>query len=258
MTQQGLQLFDLAGRSALVTGGGQGIGKSLARALAEAGASVAVADLNFETGSRTAEDLARDGLNAIAVKVDVGDRASVVEMVGKTVAAFGRLDIAFNNAGVNFNSAAEDTTAEEWDTTFAVNLRGVFFCCQQEARQMIGQGGGVIINMASMSSLIVPHPQKQAAYNTAKAGVAHLTRSLAAEWATKNIRVNAMSPGLINTDLLQSEALRGLRGEWLPQIPMGRFGEVDDLRGAIVFLASDASRYMTGQNLVLDGGVTLW
>jgi len=253
-----LAKFDLSGRSALVTGGGQGIGRHLAGALAKAGANIAVADINFENANTVAEELQAAGSRSIAIHVDVSSQDAISEMVAQSISSFGRLDIAFNNAGVNFNSPAEDTTIDEWDKTFAVNLRGVFLCCQAEGRAMIRQGGGVIINMASMSSLIVPHPQKQAAYNTSKVGVAHLTRSLAAEWATKNIRVNALSPGLINTELLQSDALKELRGEWMPQIPMGRFGEVSDLEGAIVFLASDASAYMTGQNLVLDGGITLW
>lgn len=250
--------FNLAGRSALVTGGGQGIGKGLARALGQAGAKLAIADINVENARRTAGEFESQGIEAFAVRADVADPQSVQDMVDAVLSRYGRIDIAFNNAGVNFNSAAEDTSIEEWDKTFAINLRGVFLCCQAEGRAMLGQGGGVIINMASMSSLVVPHPQKQAAYNTSKVGVAHLSRSLAAEWATRNIRVNALSPGLINTELLQSEALRDLRGEWMPQIPMARFGEVGDLEGAIVFLASDASAYMTGHNLVLDGGVTLW
>ncbi len=257
-TSPALRKFDLTGRCALVTGGGRGIGRALSRALAQAGADIAVADIDYAAADENAAELVAEGARAVAIAADVADQASVRAMVGRAVETFGRLDIAFNNAGVNFNSAAEDTTAEEWDWTFAVNLRGVFLCCQEEARVMLRQGGGVIVNMASMASLVVPHPQKQASYNTAKAGVAHLTRSLAAEWAARNIRVNALSPGLINTELLQSDALRGLRDEWSPQIPMGRFGEVDDLTGAIVFLASDASAYMTGHNLVLDGGMTLW
>ena len=179
-------------------------------------------------------------------------------MVKAAVDRFGTLDIAFNNAGVNFNSNAEETSLEEWDLTFAVNLRGVFLCCQEEAKVMLPRGRGVIINMASMSSLKVPHPQKQAAYNTAKAGVAHLSRSLATEWAGRGVRVNALSPGLIETDLLQSEALRPLAARWITQIPMERFGQVSDLQAAIVFLACDGSSYMTGHNLVIDGGQSLW
>ena len=209
-------------------------------------------------GQHVALELQAKHIRAIPLAVDVSDQDRVQAMVGAVVERFGSLDIAFNNAGVNFNSAAEDTAIEEWDRTFAVNLRGVFLCCQEEAKVMLPRGKGTIVNMASMSSIKVPHPQKQAAYNTSKAGVAHLTRSLACEWASRGVRVNALSPGLIQTDLLQSEALRPLTTEWIRQIPMNRFGQVADLQAAIVFLASDGSNYMTGHNLVIDGGQSLW
>lgn len=163
-----------------------------------------------------------------------------------------------DNAGVNFNSAAEETALSEWDKTFDVNLRGLFLCCQEEAKVMLKQGRGAIVNIASMSSLKVPHPQKQAVYNTSKAGVAHLTRSLSTEWASRGVRVNALSPGLIQTDLLQSDALKPLTGVWIEQIPMDRFGQVSDLQSAVVFLACEGSGYMTGHNLVIDGGQSLW
>ena len=131
-------------------------------------------------------------------------------------------------------------------------------CCQEEGRVMLKQGKGVIINMASMGGRLVPHPQKQAAYNAAKAGVAHLTRSLATEWAPRGVRVNSLSPGFINTELLQSDALKHLHEVWMPQVPVEKFGEVEDLQGTIVYLASDASSYMIGQDVVIDGGVTVW
>ena len=250
--------FGLGGHVALVTGGGQGIGAAMADALGDAGARLLIADIDIERAERVAADLRGRTIEAHAVRADVSDPSQVCAMVKAAVDRFGALDIAFNNAGVNFNSAAEDTTIEEWDTTFAVNLRGVFLCCQEEAKVMLPRGRGVIINMASMSSLKVPHPQKQAAYNTAKAGVAHLTRSLATEWAGRGLRVNALSPGLIQTGLLQSEALRPLAARWITQIPMERFGQVSDLQAAIVFLACDGSSYMTGHNLVVDGGQSLW
>lgn len=253
-----LDRFRLEGRTALVTGGGQGIGRALAHALGEAGAAVAVADLDLGRAERVASELQAKQIPASSLQADVADQIQVRDMVAAVVDRFGALDIAFNNAGVNFNSAAEVTSLEEWDTTFAINLRGVFLCCQEEAKVMLPQGKGAIINMASMSSIKVPHPQKQAAYNTAKAGVAHLTRSLACEWASRGVRVNALSPGLIQTDLLQSEALKSLTTEWIKQIPMERFGHVADLQAAIVFLASDGAKYMTGHNLVIDGGQSLW
>ena len=253
-----LSRFSLKDRVALVTGGGQGIGAALAEALGEAGATLLIADLAVERAEHVAARLRDKAIEAQAICADVSDPDHVRAMVRGVVDRYGTLDIAFNNAGVNFNSAAEETSIEEWDATFAVNLRGVFLCCQEEAKVMLLQGRGVIINMASMSSLKVPHPQKQAAYNTAKAGVAHLTRSLATEWAGRGLRVNALSPGLIETELLQSDALKPLAARWITQIPMERFGQVSDLQAAIVFLACDGSSYMTGHNLVIDGGQSLW
>ena len=253
-----LDQFRLDNRVALITGGARGIGKAMASALGQAGAKLAIADLNIEMAEATVTELKDTGLEAMAINVDVADQTSVRAMVASVTKHYGTLDIAFNNAGVNYNSAAEDTTMEEWDKTFDINLRGVFMCCQEEGRIMLKQGKGVIINMASMGGILVPHPQKQAAYNAAKAGVAHLTRSLATEWASRGVRVNSLSPGLINTELLQSDALKHLRSVWMPQIPIEKFGEVEDLQGTIVYLASDAAAYMIGQDVVIDGGVTVW
>ena len=253
-----LDQFRLDNRVALITGGARGIGKAMASALGQAGAKLAIADLNIEMAEATVTELKDTGLEAMAINVDVADQISVRAMVASVTKHYGTLDIAFNNAGVNYNSAAEDTTMEEWDKTFDINLRGVFMCCQEEGRIMLKQGKGVIINMASMGGILVPHPQKQAAYNAAKAGVAHLTRSLATEWASRGVRVNSLSPGLINTELLQSDALKHLRSVWMPQIPIEKFGEVEDLQGTIVYLASDAAAYMIGQDVVIDGGVTVW
>lgn len=253
-----LNQFRLDGRVALVTGGARGIGKAMAAALGQAGAKLAIADLNVEMAEATATELKEAGHEAFSIKADVADQDSVRAMVASVTEHYGSLDIAFNNAGVNYNSAAEDTTMEEWDKTFDINLRGVFMCCQEEGRVMLKQGKGVIINMASMGGRLVPHPQKQAAYNAAKAGVAHLTRSLATEWAPRGVRVNSLSPGFINTELLQSDALKHLHEVWMPQVPVEKFGEVEDLQGTIVYLASDASSYMIGQDVVIDGGVTVW
>lgn len=257
-TQSVMERLSLDGRTALVTGAGQGIGRAFCHALGEAGARIVVTDIARDRAESVVAELASKHIEAIPFVADVSSPKEVQAMVDYALGTWHRIEIAVNNAGINFNSDAEHTSLEEWDKTFAVNLRGLFLCCQAEARAMLPARYGKIINTASMASLIVPHPQKQAAYNVSKAGVAHLTRSLAAEWASRGVRVNAMSPGLVRTALLEQPALRTLVQAWMPQIPAGALAEVTDLQGAIVYLASAASDYMTGQNLVIDGGMTLW
>ncbi|SEE54191.1 SDR family NAD(P)-dependent oxidoreductase [Jiangella alba] len=251
--------FDLTGRTALITGAGMGIGRAFAHALGEAGANVAVIDLDLRRAEQVVAGLGESGVAALAVGADASDPEQIDAFVAQVVAHFGRLDIAVNNAGINLNSAAEETTLDEWDRVFAVNTRGVFLACQAEARAMFPHGYGKIVNTASMASLIVPHPQKQVSYNASKGAVVTLTRTLAAEWAPRGIRVNCMSPGIIRTALIeQSPDLAPLVDEWVRSIPAGRLGEVEDLQGGIVYLASPASDYMTGHNLVIEGGQTLW
>ncbi|KAK9832615.1 hypothetical protein WJX81_003801 [Elliptochloris bilobata] len=254
-----MQRLKLNGRVALITGGGQGIGRAFAHALGEAGAAIAIVDVVRATAEATAAELAGKGIRSVAVVADITRAKDCERMVAETVAALGGLDIAVNNAGVNMNNAAEDTPEDEWDMTFNVNTKGLFLCCQAEGRHMLAAGRGRIINTASMASLLVPHPQKQIAYNASKAAVVKITQTLGCEWADRGVTVNCMSPGIVNTALIQeSDALRPLCKEWLAQIPAGRLAEVTDLQAAIVLLASDAASYMTGHNLVLDGGHTLW
>lgn len=253
-----LDRFRLDGRTALITGGAQGLGRGFAIALAQAGASVMIADLNGDKATATAAELGERGLDVAAIEADVTDADSIAAMVAATIDRFGGLQVAVNNAGINFNSAAEDTPIQQWDATFDLNLRGLFLCCQAEGRHMIAQGYGKIINVASMSSVLVPHPQKQAVYNTSKAGVAHLTACLATEWAEHGVRVNAVSPGIVRTPLIESAELAPLKDEWLTQIPMGRLAEVADIQAGVLYLASDASDYMIGHNLAIMGGQNLW
>lgn len=254
-----LERMRLDGRVALITGAGQGIGRAFAHALGEAGANVAIVDYVEEKAKAVAKELEMKGIESMAVKADCSDENQINDMVDAVVAKWGKLDIAVNNAGINKNSPAEETPMEEWDQTFALNLRGLFLCCQAEGRVMLKAGYGKIINTASMASLLVPHPQKQLVYNTSKAGVVKLTQSIATEWADRGINVNCISPGIVNTALIQeSEDLRPLVNIWLDQIPAGRLAEVTDLQAAIVYLASDASNYMIGHNLIIEGGQSLW
>eukprot|EP00308_Calcidiscus_leptoporus_P024765 CAMPEP_0119374414 /NCGR_PEP_ID=MMETSP1334-20130426/30585_1 /TAXON_ID=127549 /ORGANISM="Calcidiscus leptoporus, Strain RCC1130" /LENGTH=597 /DNA_ID=CAMNT_0007392481 /DNA_START=28 /DNA_END=1821 /DNA_ORIENTATION=+ len=254
-----LERMRLDGKVALVTGAGQGIGRAFAHALGEAGATLMVVDLDLARAEQVVKELLAKGIQAAALRTNVASEAEVAAMVEKTVATFGGLDIAVNNAGVNKNSAAEDTPVAEWDMTFNVNTRGVFMCCQQEARHMLKHGGGKIINTASMASLIVPHPQKQAAYNASKSAVVKLTQSLGCEWASRGINVNCISPGIVDTPLIWSnDALRPLADKWISDMPIGKLCNVTDLQCAIVYLASEASDYMVGHNLVIEGGQSLW
>lgn len=254
-----LERMRLDGRPAVVTGGGQGIGRAFAHALGEAGARVAVVDLDEGKAEAVADELRGKGVKSLAIAADVTLPEEIDRYVRTVVDEWGDLTIAVNNAGMNKNSAAEETPLDEWDKTMELNLRSVFLGCQAAARVMLPAGYGKIINTASMASLIVPHPQKQATYNTSKAGVVHLTRSVAAEWADRGVRVNCITPGIVRTALIEeSEELRPLVDEWLTQIPAGKLAEVTDLQAAVVYLASEASDYMTGHNLVIEGGQTLW
>lgn len=252
-----LDLFSLRGRAALVTGAGRGIGYAYAKALAEAGADVACADLNLAAARRTAAEIAAAGGRALAIECDVTKKAQVQAMVDSVVESFGRLDVAVNNAGIAKGGPAEELSEESWDAVVDVNLKAVFLCCQAEARVMLPRGYGKIVNTASMSGTIVNRPQNQSNYNAAKAGVVHLTKSCAAEWASRGVRVNCISPGHTITPMTV-----GVSDEWKSiwrgNTPMDRLGDPSDLVGALIYLASSASDYATGLDLIVDGGYTLW
>ena len=248
-------LFDVTGRKALVTGAGRGIGRVLALALAEAGCDVSILEIDIKSSESTAKEIRQLGRKSIAIQADVTKKDQVDKAFAETVKELGRLDICVNNAGISIQKPAEEMPEEDWDKVVDINLKGVFLCSQAAARIMIPQGRGSIINIASMSGIAVNVPQKQAVYNTSKAGVAMLSKSLAVEWAQYGIRVNSISPGYTKTEMTLS-TMAHLFPAWESLTPMGRLGEPEELRGAVIYLASDASSYMTGHDLVSDGGYT--
>jgi NAD(P)-dependent dehydrogenase (short-subunit alcohol dehydrogenase family) len=246
--------YSLQGQIAVVTGAGQGIGLEIARAVRGAGAFVVIAEANAETGHDAAKELDGD-----FVPFDVTDSSSVKAMVQTVLERHGRIDTIVNNAGVVRNGPSEDCSDEDWRFVMSVNLDGVFWCCREAGRAMLKQGSGSIVNIASMSGMISNHPQEQAGYNASKAGVIMLTKSLAGEWAARGVRVNSISPGYIGTAMTK----RGLevpewREAWLSNTPMGRLGEPHEVAACAVFLASPAASFMTGSNVVVDGGYTSW
>jgi sorbose reductase len=248
-------LFDVTGRKALVTGAGRGIGRVLAVALAEAGCDVSVLVRNTKDAEPVVKEIRRLGRKGIAVQADVRRKEQVDRAFADTVEQFGRLDICLNNAGISIQKSAEEMPEEDWDSILDTNMKGVFFGCQAAARIMIPQRQGSIINIASLSGSAVNVPQKQAVYNTSKAGVVMLTKSLAVEWAQYGIRVNSISPGYIKTEMTLA-GMSHFFPAWESLTPMGRLGEPEELRGAVLFLASEASSYVTGHDLVIDGGYT--
>jgi NAD(P)-dependent dehydrogenase (short-subunit alcohol dehydrogenase family) len=250
-----LSLFDLTGKKALVTGAAVGIGRACAVALARAGADVAIVDLNATAGPKTADEIRALGRQSLFLPRDVSSRAQVQDMVGRVAEAFGQLDIAVNNAGLGILGADEEISQEAWDKVIAVNLTGVFLCAQAEAQQMLRQQPveGKIINIASMSATIC---NCNASYNASKAGVVQMTRMLAAEWGQYNINVNCISPSYVLTPMHASTPVV-VRQRIRELTPLGHVERPEDLHGAVVFLASAASDYVTGHDLMVDGGHTL-
>lgn len=254
-----LEKMKLTGKTAFVTGGARGIGKSVAIAFAQAGANVVIADFDIEESEKTAAEIAsKEGVRAIAVKTDVTSQESVNNLIKVIKKEFGKLDIAFCNAGICMNIPAEVMTLEQWSKVINVNLTGVFLTAQAAGKLMIEQGtGGSIINTASMSAHIVNVPQPQCAYNASKAGVIQLTKSLAIEWAKHNVRVNSLSPGYIGTELtLNSPNLQPLIKEWNAMAPMHRMGTPEELQSICVYLAGDTSTFTTGSDFIVDGAFT--
>lgn len=252
-----LERMRLDGKKAFVTGGARGIGKAYATALAEAGADVAIVDLDLETAERTAGDIAALGVTCFALQADVTDPLQVDAMMAQFLARMGAVHIAFCNAGISINTPAEAMTIDEWNAVTGVNLTGVFLTAQAAGKAMIRQGtGGAIVATASMSGHIVNVPQPQCAYNATKAGVIQLVKSLAVEWAAHNIRVNSISPGYIATEMTARPEVQPMLGKWIAMSPLGRLGTPEELQAAAVYLAGDASHFTTGADIVIDGAFT--
>ena len=253
-----IEKMRLDGKVGFVTGGARGIGKCTATAFAEAGADVAIVDLDYETAVVTAKEIAEaTGRKVIAIKCDVTDEAQVQAMVDEVVEKLGGLNFCHANAGIAINAPAEEMTYAQWKKIIDVNLNSVFLTDTIAGRYMLAHGGGSIINTASMSGHIVNVPQPQCGYNASKAGVMQLTKSLAVEWAKKGVRVNSISPGYIGTELvLAAEHLKTLIPQWNAMAPMGRMGKPEELQAVVVYLAGDAASFTTGSDFVIDGAFT--
>ncbi|GAB3927521.1 short-chain dehydrogenase [Microlunatus endophyticus] len=252
-----LDSFSLAGKTAFLTGGSRGLGRAMSQALGEAGAAVALSATTLDGARRAAGELQDLGINAYGVQLEVSDREDVDRAVADITENFGEIDILVNNAGGGVGGAAFDAAEDTWRQVMSVNVDGVWYCSRAVAQQMAGRGGGVIINIGSMSAWIVNQPRWQISYLTSKAAVHHMTEGLAAEWAPYGIRVNAIAPGYFHTDnspIYEPE----YKPYCVDPAPMKRGGEPRELGGAVVFLASEASSFMTGSIVKIDGGFTLF
>lgn len=252
-------LFSLKDQTAIVTGAGSGIGQRVALGLAQYGAHVACVDRRDDGGLQQTADMITDtGRRAVTISADVTEKGAMDAAVQKTLSDLGPPGVAVNAAGIANANPAEHMELDQWQTMIDVNLTGLFLSCQAEARAMLDNRGGSIINIASMSGVIVNRGLKQVHYNTSKAGVIHLTKSMAMEWVDRNIRVNSISPGYTATPMNTRPEMVHQTKLFEEQTPMGRMASVDEMVGPVIFLASNASSYCTGIDLLVDGGFCCW
>jgi NAD(P)-dependent dehydrogenase (short-subunit alcohol dehydrogenase family) len=255
-----LEKFKLDGKTALITGAGQGIGLACVEALAEAGAKVVIADRDATIAAAAQAEMKAKGYDTEISIMDVTDPTRVTAVADDMVARFGKVDILVNNAGIaRSETPAETVTDEHWLNVLDVNLNGTFWCCRAFGKHMLAAKSGNIVNIGSMSGFIVNKPQEQCFYNASKAAVHHLTKSLAAEWGARGVRVNAVAPTYIETPLNAFvKSNPRMYDAWIGGTPMARMGRVDEIASAVLFLASEAASLMTGSVVVVDGGYTCW
>lgn len=256
------KIFDISGYCTIITGAAQGLGKCMALALAEAGSNIIIADINLKKAKIVAEEVRLKGVNCIAYEMDVTNKEQIDNTLQSVLDNFGKIDVLINNAGIIDITDALEVDYKIWQNVINVNLNGVFLMSQAVGKIMVKQKKGSIINIASMSGLIVNNPQNHASYNASKAGVIMLTKSLASEWAKFNIRVNAICPGYMNSGLPKElgffDKPNDMVKRWLSMTPMGRPGEPEELNGIVIYLASEASSFATGSVFIIDGGYTIW
>jgi len=252
-----LDTFSLTGRVSVVTGAARGIGRALALALAEAGSDVAVLVRTPSSADDVVVEIEKFGVRALAVTADVTEPDQVAAAVESITTTLGPVDVLVNNAGTCVHRPALDVTAEDWRSVMDINVDGVWNCCRLFGAGMVERGKGNIINIGSISALIVNRPQWQPGYNASKAAVHQLSKSLAAEWAPYGVRVNALAPGYVGTEMAPVDDPK-FKPRWIDDAPMQRAATPDELGPTIVYLASDASSFMTGSILVLDGGYTVY
>ena len=255
-----LERFRLPGKTAIVTGAAQGIGLACAEALAEAGAKVVLADRDAAAAKDATAQLSSKGYEAEMAVMDVTDSGRVAELADELVSRYGRVDILVNNAGIaRSETPAETVTDEHWLDVLDVNLNGTFWCCRAFGKHMLAAKAGNIVNIGSMSGFIVNKPQEQCYYNASKAAVHHLTKSLAAEWGSRGVRVNAVAPTYIETPLNAFVKTNPrMYDAWIGGTPLGRMGKIEEIASVVLFLASDAASLMTGSIVLVDGGYTCW
>jgi NAD(P)-dependent dehydrogenase (short-subunit alcohol dehydrogenase family) len=255
-----LEKFRLAGKTAVVTGGGQGIGLASVEALAEAGAKVVIADRDAKVAAQGQASLKAKGYDVEIVDMDVTNSGQVAAVAAQLVARHGKVDILVNNAGIARSETPAETVADEhWLNVIDVNLNGTFWCCRAFGKHMLAAKSGTIVNIGSMSGFIVNKPQEQSYYNASKAAVHHLTKSLAAEWGARGVRVNAVAPTYIETPLNAFVKNNPpMYNAWIGGTPMARLGQVEEIASVVLFLASEAAILMTGSIVLVDGGYTCW